>query len=195
MDKNNLNKGIEQLRNIGLSSEEKKAMLSHLSAYSESNPVPVISPFFSHTRKLVYAVVAVALILTGGTAAAAERALPGDLLYPIKIEVNEPVRGLLKAKKSKIKWEEERAVRRLDEVEKLTDQGRLDEPKRIKIEKEFEKRVDSLKKEKNDEDFKDKIDKKLEKIESKKDKLSEKQRNEFDKFKKNVKNKVNISDI
>jgi tetratricopeptide (TPR) repeat protein len=68
-----------------------------------------------------------ALILGGGATFAAESALPGDTLYPVKVEVNENVRGWFAASdEAKAKWESELAERRLEEAEKLAADGRLD---------------------------------------------------------------------
>jgi len=68
------------------------------------------------------------LLIGGGTSWAAEKALPGDLLYPIKIGFNENVRiALSLTPVAKAQWLSQQAVRRLSEAEKLANQGRLDQ--------------------------------------------------------------------
>lgn len=56
----------------------------------------------------------------------AEKALPGELLYPVKIRFNEEVRGaLVSSPYEKIEWETERLERRLAEANLLEDAGKL----------------------------------------------------------------------
>lgn len=56
----------------------------------------------------------------------AEKALPGELLYPVKIRFNEEVRGaLVSSPYEKIEWETERLERRLAEANLLADAGKL----------------------------------------------------------------------
>lgn len=77
-----------------------------------------------------YALVSmVALLLVGGgTSWAAEKALPGDWLYPVKIGINENVRtALTLTPVARAQWTSQQAVRRLSEAEKLAIQGRLDQ--------------------------------------------------------------------
>lgn len=58
--------------------------------------------------------------------AMAENALPGDVLYPIKVRFNEEVRGAMNSSPyQKIEWETERLERRLAEAELLAEGGRL----------------------------------------------------------------------
>ena len=75
--------------------------------------------------------VAAALVLVlsvgAGTSYAAEGALPGDPLYALKININEPVRGTLAvSSKAKAEWNTERIERRLEESESLAAAGRFD---------------------------------------------------------------------
>ena len=66
------------------------------------------------------------LLISGGMSFAAEGSLPGDVLYPIKVHVNERVRGTFSfSPKTKAEWEAKRGERRLDEVEQLAVNGRL----------------------------------------------------------------------
>ena len=60
------------------------------------------------------------IVISGGTSLAAERALPGDLLYPVKISVNENIRSAISlSNESKVDWEIDKVERRLEEIEKL----------------------------------------------------------------------------
>ncbi len=65
-------------------------------------------------------------IMSGGSALAAEAALPGDLLYSVKINLNERLRGSLAINtEAKVAWEIEKTERRLNEIEQLASQSRL----------------------------------------------------------------------
>lgn len=70
---------------------------------------------------------------------AAENALPGDVLYNIKVNINEEVRSALSVSaEAKAQWEARRAERRLEEAEKLAAKGELDMEKRERLEERFE---------------------------------------------------------
>ena len=56
----------------------------------------------------------------------AEQAVPGDLLYPMKVQINEELRStLIFSSQEKIEWETTRIERRLAEARLLESQGRL----------------------------------------------------------------------
>lgn len=58
----------------------------------------------------------------------AERAIPGDALYSVKVDFNEEVRSTLaRGSYDKIVWETERLNRRISEARLLADEGRLTE--------------------------------------------------------------------
>lgn len=81
---------------------------------------------FLHTRVLVPAF-AVVLVFGGvGTAAAAQGTLPGDLLYPVKLSVNEGVElALATSPKARAEVSAKLAERRVEEAETLAAQGKL----------------------------------------------------------------------
>ena len=63
---------------------------------------------------------ALALTFTGGTALAANGSLPGDLLYPVKVNFNEKVRGALAfSGEAEATFQSEMAARRLEELQRL----------------------------------------------------------------------------
>ena len=128
---NNFNKGIEEIKKLQLSPEDKQAVLARLVTYTNEHPAqPIKSPYqhFFYSR-FAYAVAGALLMLliTGSSVTlAAEGSLPGDLLYPVKIYVTEPVHtALLTTEVQKAQWAGEQVVRRLDEAEVLSTQGRL----------------------------------------------------------------------
>ncbi len=93
-------------------------------------------PLLTLNGKLPMPVIAVimALMLGTGTTFAAENALPGEVLYPVKIHVNEEIREALAMRaEQKAEWELERAHRRAQEALKAQEQGKLDEALRKRM--------------------------------------------------------------
>ncbi|MDD2807667.1 MAG: DUF5667 domain-containing protein [Patescibacteria group bacterium] len=79
-------------------------------------------------KKTMLASIIIALIIatSGVTSVAAEGALPGDILYPVKININEEVRSAFNlSTDAKANWEAELTSRRLQEAEKLAVENRL----------------------------------------------------------------------
>lgn len=78
------------------------------------------------------------VLVAAGFTLGAERSMPGDALYPVKVGVNEKVQGWFAVSN---KAESEHAVtlaaRRLEEAEKLRAQGRLNEEARAQLQNEF----------------------------------------------------------
>lgn len=84
---------------------------------------------------------AIALIVTTSTVSvgsAAADSLPGDLLYPVKVHVNEGVKTVfITGDEARIAWEQERAENRLQEATQLAVEGRLDGKRKEEVEKRF----------------------------------------------------------
>ncbi len=94
-------------------------------AYLASQPYSILS---FHNRYLQAALGALAVFVFIIVPAVAEQAVPGDVLYPIKVRVNEEVRGSLTfSPTQKIEWETERLERRISEVRLLESKGELTE--------------------------------------------------------------------
>ncbi len=66
------------------------------------------------------------LVLISSVPVSAESAMPGDVLYPVKVRVNEEVRsGLSLSSYGKVAWEARRVERRIAEARLLAKEGRL----------------------------------------------------------------------
>src|SRR3990167_3004686 len=130
--------------------ERTRALLSE---YVKMRPVRVVEPapvpgplsgvsaFFMRHSMPAFAAVFV-LIIGGGTAAAAEGALPGDVLYPIKVHVNEEMRATLTvSQKAKPDWQVVRAERRLEEAATLALSGKLDDATRAELDTNLDAHV------------------------------------------------------
>src|SRR3989338_3923939 len=135
----------KEARKIGLTSGERESMRLRLEGVMQEHHLsgggPVPSPYFSFIapRSAVPALVLIIVIGGGGVSYAAEGTVPGDLLYPVKITVNESVRGTLAfSPASKAEWHATAAERRMVEVETLADRGTLTPEVRSELEANFE---------------------------------------------------------
>ena len=132
----NFDEQLKKAKGVSLSHSEKSDMREKLSEYVSIKPVraasasPASGGFsFSllHVRFVPATLIALLVLVSGGGVAfAAEQALPGDTLYPIKVGVNEEVRAALTfGAEAKTDWELERVERRLSEVAELEERGTL----------------------------------------------------------------------
>lgn len=204
-----MKKAIKHVKNISLSSQEKESMFSRIDLYTKENPMKEIVAHPSAWYNLFgqvgqvkgyrYMYSALALIVTvfvgAGVTNAAEKSLPGDTLYPVKINVNEKVKSAVAfTSKAKTKVEEEKVIRRLDEVEALVKKGEFKNGKRDQLEKEVEKSVKVLN---NKVDRKDSEDVKYDKVEENNDDdddFEDKLNTRFEKIKK-VDNNVDKDEV
>lgn len=143
----------EEGKKGGLTASEKAAMLARLRAEMKatsagaptSSPAPFLvrSPYaFIFSRAFFAPALFMLLVIGGATAYAAEGALPGDLLYPIKVSVNEPVRGALAfSAEAKAAWHAEAVGRRVREAETLALRGELSASKSAEIEADFDRHI------------------------------------------------------
>ena len=126
-----LKKDAQDLR---LSKPEKEAMLLALEQEMQANPLTkspftvTPSPYFTYVapRSFVALTLVLVLGLGGGSAVAAEGAVPGDFLYAVKLGLNEHVHAALATSvEAKASWHAEAAERRMKEAEVLSAQGSL----------------------------------------------------------------------
>lgn len=144
--KNILNKFTKQARLVRLQKKEKLLMrerlLAHVSKASLSSQKPILSPWFGlfnfHYARVMPIALITLLFVGGGVSFAAQGALPGDFLYPIKVNINEKVEaGLSFSEVAKAKLEVKLAGRRLEEAEKLASENKLDAQTSADIEVRF----------------------------------------------------------
>lgn len=113
-----------------MSEQEKRAMRATLEAHMAAHPLGGMKSPYSwvsvvHMRPLVMVPVVI-LMLGSGTAFAAQGALPGDTLYPIKIHVNEAVAGALAVSDAaKATYNTQAAAERLKEAQALAAKNEL----------------------------------------------------------------------
>lgn len=98
------------------------------------------SPYvpFSFSLRFVAASSLVLVLVGAGTASAAQDALPGDALYPVKISILEKAESALaRSPAAKAQVHAKLAERRLAEAQSLSAQGRLDGQKGAQLEVSF----------------------------------------------------------
>ena len=130
---------IQAMKTVRLSESARARMREQLSAYADLHSMPSqaggsfqILPFMmmalTRSRPVLAGVLMVVLIAgVGGTATfAAESAVPGDVLYPVKVGVNEPVASVFAGSgESQARFHAKLAVRRVEEAAKLDAKGKL----------------------------------------------------------------------
>lgn len=157
MINNKFKNGIEDLKMISMTSDEKKQILqnilkdSSLSLKPENNTFGINSLLstFSINRRLVYYAVVPLIIILSGTSIvfASENILPDSVLYPIKVNIVEPIEGAISfSQKSKARHESNLAEKRIVEAERLASEGKLDINTENKINKLISKHTIALNK-------------------------------------------------
>ncbi len=93
----------------------------------------------------IIATLAIMALLGGGTSFAAESALPGDTLYPVKVDFNEKVMAATHlSAQSKASLEADLAERRLQEAEQLATEAKLSDEAKAELESRFQAHADAV---------------------------------------------------
>ncbi|MCR4261059.1 MAG: DUF5667 domain-containing protein [Candidatus Colwellbacteria bacterium] len=133
---------------ISLAHSEREGIKRTLLAHIDMSPVRVglwgrLKYQRSQTQtkfKLMPLVLALLLTFSGGTALAANSSLPGDFLYPVKVGMNEQIRGALAfTGEAKAGYQGDLAMKRIEEIEQLVAEGDIEVVLKEKIEERFEK--------------------------------------------------------
>ena len=148
MSNDNFKQFIDTAKRVSITNKERSDIKEQILLFVNKNPITprndgflAIANFNSFmSARFVPATLILVLILAGGVSMAAEGALPNELLYGVKVNVNEEVRSVLSfSVQSKARWESERAIRRLEEAEKLESRHDLSQETALKIEANFQK--------------------------------------------------------
>lgn len=131
---------------IRMRASEREALKARIVSYMEYHPLPselqaesgrairkemgvLAEPFKVITLNKLYTrsfAGLFALLLIVSIPVLAEHALPGDVLYPVKIDFNEQLRSSLALSPyAKVEWETERVERRIAEARLLASEGKL----------------------------------------------------------------------
>lgn len=152
---------IEQLKKakqtVHLSAERKAAVRDHLLEMMDgparakhalrrtsAQPAGMFGHFSSRFR-VMSAVVAAVVLASSGVSFAAQDAQPGDVLYPVKVSVNEEVRAAFAFSPSaKTEVAIKRAEARLAEASSLSSEGKLDADTETELQVRFEEQADAV---------------------------------------------------
>ena len=139
----NLKKLKEEGLKIRMSDAEKSAMRFSIfkGGFSPARQRGValdISPYAILFRRSFVPLLAVIILLGAGTASAAQGSIPGDILYTVKISVNEKIESALaRGPSAKAAVYTRFAERRLEEAQQLAARGALDSRKEADLETRF----------------------------------------------------------
>lgn len=144
---------LRELRDISLSDASFMRIREAIASYADLHTAKggsvspyIASPFarFIRSPRTAYAFVAVFMVATGGggVALASDTALPGDFLYPVKVEMAEKFSAaFILDPEERAKNSAKLAERRADEAIKLADEGRLDAENAAYLATEFEAHI------------------------------------------------------
>lgn len=140
---------------IRMTPEEKSAMKAQI--FGVPAPVslaPQPSSYFAynfnflHTKVLVPLSLVLVVLVSSGTAAAAQGTLPGDLLYPVKVSFNEAVEvALATTPVARAEVSAKLAERRVEEAESLAARGELSPEVGEELAANFEEHAQNAEKE------------------------------------------------
>lgn len=132
---------LEKLKQLRLSDSSRARIQNNLLEYARFHGVRAeedsrlimqvpqrtsLLRLFKQPKSMTAALIAIALIAGGGTSYAAGGAVPGDLLYPVKTEVNETIKSAFAfSNESEAKLQAKLAEERLQEAETLAAEGAL----------------------------------------------------------------------
>lgn len=150
---NFIEKALARGRDVHLSVSEKEQVRKALLNTMEGKIQPMAPSrerrsyvFTSMWMVRMPVTIAIVLALSAGTSFAAHQTIPGDILYPVKIGVNEKVEILLAVSSKRVASVTSRhALTRLAEAEQLASEGKLDEVTKAVVETAFTQNVANLK--------------------------------------------------
>jgi hypothetical protein len=140
---------LKRLKGITLSNNERLQLRERIAAYADMHPVvdaparSLFGGFFGFIESRSFSAYATALIaiivLGGGVTLAADQSVPGDSLYAIKIDVNEPLMtALTPTATGQAKLAANIATRRIDEAVTLASRGTLTPERQAYLTQEFD---------------------------------------------------------
>ncbi|GEM_PF-2716495 len=143
------NKAIKDIKNISMTSAEKQVVLERVMKIS-----PIKSPWtvysfgkWIQTHRPISALVVIVIVISAGNSAvlASRNTLPGDTLYPIKVNMVEPIRvAFAPTPTIKAEIQTELVQSRLQEAETLAARGQLNTTKEKDINQRIDQQVSDL---------------------------------------------------
>ncbi|HWP61116.1 MAG TPA: DUF5667 domain-containing protein [Candidatus Paceibacterota bacterium] len=132
---------------VSLTLEERAQMRSRIHSYMQMKPMRASASaatswsanWFFSMRPVALTLVAAVFASSAGISYAAQNALPGDALYSIKTNINEPVAGALAVSSSaKAAWATNVAGTRVQEAATLAAEGRLSSSTEAMLQSNFD---------------------------------------------------------
>ena len=152
-----LAKILNKAREVKMTIEEKSLLKSNIMSHMEAgafseevvHKLPKKSPYVFHSlfaKGMVLAVVII-VIASGGVSFAANSSLPGEILYTIKVNINEKIKELtLRTPEEKIAWYQEKIAKRLSEINSILDDKEISKTATDDAEKYLDQSIQDLKK-------------------------------------------------
>lgn len=144
-----------------MSAVEKTEMRDSLMHFMAAHPLPrkithnifskatlVVSPYsgisMRMTKVLVFSFIGM-IFAGGGLTIASANSIPGELLYPIKINIKETIEGSLKtAPAEKLAWKEQKVTRRIEEIKTLQSKKQVTKREAVIAQAVLKKHVEEL---------------------------------------------------
>lgn len=148
---------FKALKQVRLEDAERDVLRQKLLTYIEDHSVRVAVEerqieqrssthlFLTFLTKPMPIILAIIIFLGGGMSVAAERALPGDILYPVKIGINERFQSVLAlSADAQAKLELRLAERRLEDAEGLSVRAHLASETRAQLQENFDRHAEKV---------------------------------------------------
>lgn len=140
--KNHIDKTKSDYNQLSLSVSEKESIRANI--FEKINPTPVKSPylnwqFYVKSTSLAFATL---LLITSPVVAGAQKSLPGDFLYPVKINFNESVAEIFAPEKEE--YQKSLLTKRAHEIKKLSEEGDLEDDEIEDVELAIEDAVEKV---------------------------------------------------
>jgi hypothetical protein len=145
---NPLDRFIKSAREVRPTDETVVRMRERLVVHMRSSPTPsryehlfgIPTPFAAYlARPATASMLLMLVVLSGVTASATTGALPGDTLYPLKVNLMEPMRGFFAfSREDKATWQAALTDTRLREVEQLAVKRKLTPAEGVKSQERFD---------------------------------------------------------
>lgn len=151
MNNKKLQKNIEETKSaysgISLSAKERQTLRINIFEKIDNNvPKSIKSPFFnwSFYAKATSLSFAAFVIFTAPIIAAAERSLPGEFLYEVKVGFNEEVVDVFVSKEEKQNYKKSLLTKRAFEIKTLSEKGELNNEQIKDVEKAIKNSVSEI---------------------------------------------------
>ncbi len=141
-----MNFNISQWKDARMTPAEKNAVALRLHSYSaEAILADKHASGFSWYMRIIGTSFATLILMASGVSYAADKSLPGDIFYPVKINVSEKIKSVsITNREEKMIWEKTRVERRITEMEELISNDALTPEKKEIATTQLTKQLETL---------------------------------------------------